>query len=176
VKLIGEQGDRVFLILVGDEMARVLDLDQRKLFPPYNVHSILARGFWEDPTVQIEHVIGLMEGVKVMEEHGRALDTDSDRVFAVNRDSDETILTMTLVHDRIRTWQYVDLKRIENLLRTEELKRREICDEMENWIELVPTSVAHGSITYTVADGAKYLSALVAEQPSCVVEFRGPRG
>ena len=26
--------------------ARVLDLDQRKLFPPYETHSILARGEW----------------------------------------------------------------------------------------------------------------------------------
>lgn len=176
LKLIGEQGDRVFLILVGDEMARVLDLDQRKFFPPYNVDSILARGYWEDPTVEIERVIGFMQGVKVMEEHSRALDMDSNLVYVVNRDSDEILLTMILSNNRIRTSQYVDTALIDRLINTAEPKRRDICDEMEKWIELVPTSVAHGSSTYTVVDGAKYLSALVAEQPSCVVEFRGPRG
>lgn len=44
-------------------LARVLDLDQGRLFQPYNVDSILARGYWDEPEGD-EDAAKLLEGVE----------------------------------------------------------------------------------------------------------------
>jgi hypothetical protein len=55
MKIIAYQGTKRYLLEVGLDhrglpMGRVLDLGQGKLFPPFNIHSILARGYWEEYT------------------------------------------------------------------------------------------------------------------------------
>ena len=46
VKVVAQSG-AAFLLEVADGVGRVLDTEQRCLFPPNAVASILARGYWE---------------------------------------------------------------------------------------------------------------------------------
>jgi hypothetical protein len=39
---------QTLLVDLEDGAGRVLDLDQRKMFPPMPLDSILARGYWRD--------------------------------------------------------------------------------------------------------------------------------
>jgi hypothetical protein len=53
MRAIAKRTDSVWLVTDEEgtdlpEHSRVLDLEQRKLFPRYNTQSILARGDWED--------------------------------------------------------------------------------------------------------------------------------
>lgn len=45
-KIVAQQGRTRFLVQVSDTDARVLDLEQRQYFEPFNMQSILARGYW----------------------------------------------------------------------------------------------------------------------------------
>ncbi|MEM8531929.1 MAG: hypothetical protein AAGF95_13885 [Chloroflexota bacterium] len=50
MKIVGHQNHRGYLLDIGDDRGQVLDLDQRKLFRPFNIHSILTYSLWEDYT------------------------------------------------------------------------------------------------------------------------------
>lgn len=45
---IARQGDSRYLVVVGDGRGRVVDLDARKVYPSWNLESLLARGYWEE--------------------------------------------------------------------------------------------------------------------------------
>jgi hypothetical protein len=47
-EVIAQRGEDCFLLLYEGEEGRILDLRARILFPPMNVHAILAKGYWED--------------------------------------------------------------------------------------------------------------------------------
>ena len=46
MKVIASSGN-AYLIEVGEGVGRVLDVEQRRFFPPNAIHAILARGYWE---------------------------------------------------------------------------------------------------------------------------------
>lgn len=52
MKIIAHQDNRRYLAVTDENeerpLGRVIDLDQGMMFPPFNVHSILARGYWEE--------------------------------------------------------------------------------------------------------------------------------
>ncbi len=47
-KIIAVQGDEVYLIAIGNNLGRVLSLEQGIYFAPFNLESLIARGYWED--------------------------------------------------------------------------------------------------------------------------------
>ena len=53
MKVVAQQGESRYLIDLelddGSERAQIADLGAGKLFPPMLIHSILARGYWEEP-------------------------------------------------------------------------------------------------------------------------------
>ena len=57
------QGPTRYLILTGEEVARILDEGALTLFPEFPIHSLVARGYWtayEGPKDALE---GLLKGV-----------------------------------------------------------------------------------------------------------------
>jgi len=49
-EIIAKQGDDRWLVRVGPEgsdKAQIYDSDMDTLFPEFNIHSILARGYWD---------------------------------------------------------------------------------------------------------------------------------
>jgi hypothetical protein len=55
VKVVAQSGEgTVFLFHVGDDergepVGVVVDVEDGSVHRPFNLHSIIARGFWEDP-------------------------------------------------------------------------------------------------------------------------------
>lgn len=47
-EVIAQRDEDCFLLLYEGEEARILDLRDGILFPPMNVHAILAKGYWEE--------------------------------------------------------------------------------------------------------------------------------
>lgn len=47
-KIIAYRSNSVYLIDIGNGKGRVLDLYQKTYFPPFNLISIIARGYWEE--------------------------------------------------------------------------------------------------------------------------------
>lgn len=47
MKLVAKRGDGVYLVETEPGKGRVLDTEQGQFFPAFNIHSILARGYWE---------------------------------------------------------------------------------------------------------------------------------
>ncbi|NOK58532.1 MAG: hypothetical protein GFH27_549279n338 [Chloroflexi bacterium AL-W] len=50
MKIVAHQNHRVYLLDIGDDRGQVLDLDQKKLFRPFNIHSILTYSPWDEYT------------------------------------------------------------------------------------------------------------------------------
>ena len=73
-KIIGKRGKDNYLIYWGirerdgADIARVLDLSQEKYFPPFNLQSILARGYWEPFEADEAFLHELLTKVKDMNE------------------------------------------------------------------------------------------------------------
>ncbi|MCA1054145.1 hypothetical protein LCM10_04030 [Rossellomorea aquimaris] len=69
-EVIAQRDDDCFLLLYEGEEARILDLRDRILFPPMNVHAILSKGYWED--VRSNRDIGEeMKNIKRIKEWNR---------------------------------------------------------------------------------------------------------
>ena len=77
--VIAKRGENAFLISLKDDwsealasdprpLGRVLDLRQGKLFPPFNIHSILARGYWEPHSMPEEELQQLINRVEDMQD------------------------------------------------------------------------------------------------------------
>jgi hypothetical protein len=47
-EVIAQRDEDCFLLLYEGDEARILDLQDRILFPPMHVDAILAKGYWED--------------------------------------------------------------------------------------------------------------------------------
>jgi len=47
--IIAQRGKNSFLISTGGKIGRVYDLRSGEVYPPMNINSILARGYWEPP-------------------------------------------------------------------------------------------------------------------------------
>lgn len=50
MKIIAHINNIKFLVEVGPNRGRVLNMRSRKLLPEFNIHSILAQGYWEEYT------------------------------------------------------------------------------------------------------------------------------
>ena len=60
-RVIAQRSDVTYLVTEGsDDRAHVLDLAQRTLFPPCNTQSVLARGYWEEPSGELPDVEQLL--------------------------------------------------------------------------------------------------------------------
>jgi hypothetical protein len=80
-RVIGKRSNTVWLLTTdeGDppKTARVLDLEQLKLFPPYPTESIIARGYWEPvPANDQPDVESMMRGVDRMDTVARDHNVD----------------------------------------------------------------------------------------------------
>lgn len=69
MKIIATQGPGRYLIqipstTVGTPMCRILDVDQKRLFPPQSVLSATARGYWQDVTLSDEQTADLLQGIR----------------------------------------------------------------------------------------------------------------
>jgi hypothetical protein len=166
LKVIAQQGDKVFLLLVGEHKARVLDLQQGKLFPAYNLHSILARGYWMDPTATTEQVVELFGQVEILDDYPP---TDGAmRVTVFDIDSGDKLATIESRHGTISIWENPDPSCMPTL---NPGLPKDFFDHMESWTELVPQKVHYRRKEYTLADGDEFLFALVDAQPSNIVGF-----
>ncbi len=80
MRLLAKRSDTVWLLTDDTnnppETARVLDLEQLKLFPSYNYQSILARGYWEAPPDDAPSAEQLLEGIDNMAERARGREID----------------------------------------------------------------------------------------------------
>ena len=63
MKVIATQGKTVWLLLVRPKVGRVLDLERNKLFPEFNLDSIIARGYWEKASMSDKKLKELLKGV-----------------------------------------------------------------------------------------------------------------
>ena len=58
MKIIAQQEGGVYLVQTAKkdnaEQAIVVDMEGKRAHPPFNLQSILARGYWEDPPEEIE--------------------------------------------------------------------------------------------------------------------------
>lgn len=76
-KIIGRRGNDSYLVYWGIreedgmELARVLDTSQKTFFPPFNLHSILARGYWEPFEADDAFLKELLTKVKDVKERGK---------------------------------------------------------------------------------------------------------
>jgi hypothetical protein len=50
MKIIAISGNNAYLVQTEKDKGRVLDMNQKIFFKPFNIHSILARGYWENFT------------------------------------------------------------------------------------------------------------------------------
>lgn len=50
MKIVGIRGNNTLLVDVGGQQGIVFERDSGKAFPPFNIHSIIARGYWEEYT------------------------------------------------------------------------------------------------------------------------------
>lgn len=74
-RVVGRRGDEgeQFLLVVADApnspdvRARVLDMEQKKLFPWMQIGSILKWGYWEEHTCSEKFLAGLLKEVEEVE-------------------------------------------------------------------------------------------------------------
>ena len=164
MKVIAEQGNRVYLLLVGEDMARVLDLDQGKLFPAFNVHSILARGYWEDTNVPLPTIMKLLESVDIMDDYPPKPGTMRATMYDIDSKSKLAVLDST--NGKLRVWENADPNAAPTI---NPGMREDAFDHIESWVQLIPERVQYRGKVYTQEDGDKFLFALVDQQPSNVV-------
>jgi len=64
MKIIAHQGTSAYLVQVSKDKSRVLDMDQKIFFKPFNTQSILARGYWEEYTPKEGELEKLLKKVR----------------------------------------------------------------------------------------------------------------
>lgn len=72
-KIIATRSASGYLIDVGNNQGRVFDIEKKIIFTPFNINSILARGYWEDYPSEGEEpmeVASLIKGAKEMDLEG----------------------------------------------------------------------------------------------------------
>lgn len=163
MQVIAEQGNRVYLLLVGEDMARVLDLDQGKLFPAYNVHSILARGYWEKTSIPLSGITSLLNSVDILDDYPPHSDTMRVTMFDI--ESFNRLATIESRNDRVRTWENADPK--SKPTGTSGVPT-DFFDNIDNWTQLV---LQYRQEVSTPDNGDEFLFALVDQQPSSIVGF-----
>lgn len=59
MEILAQQGEGRYLISLGNDQGQILDLNENALYPPIFIHSILARGYWEDydGNVDLDYVL-----------------------------------------------------------------------------------------------------------------------
>jgi len=162
MKVIAQQGDTVYLIGVGKDLARVLDGEQNKLFPPFNVHSILARGYWENFDGDLETVRGLLNRVAILPDNAFRADELSIQVF--KEGVSEHVATIHAAYENtLLMWEHVSRENIASKFQDsdEGLTLVESVSE-----ELLPEQVEFGGSVFTRSQGNKFLKSLVLAQPS----------
>ena len=50
MEIIAIRGTRKYLVRINEKLGIVYDVNEDTLFPPFNLNSILARGYWEEYT------------------------------------------------------------------------------------------------------------------------------
>jgi hypothetical protein len=61
MKIIAKQGEERFLLQINKQKGRIIDLEQKKVFPENNIQSILLRGYWEEYELTEEETMKLLE-------------------------------------------------------------------------------------------------------------------
>ena len=72
-KVVATQGSGTFLIDVGKGQARVFDIERKVIYTPFNLDSIIARGYWDEYDEEGEGPIdvpSLVKGVKELDLKG----------------------------------------------------------------------------------------------------------
>ena len=64
MKVIGTQGDEVYLVETAPDRGRVLDMAQGALFPEQLIGSIVKWGYWEPHTMPDDELKVLLAKVK----------------------------------------------------------------------------------------------------------------
>ena len=61
MKVVAKQGEDRFLLQINEQKGRIIDLEQKKVFPENNIQSILLRGYWEEYELTEEETMKLLE-------------------------------------------------------------------------------------------------------------------
>jgi len=72
-KVVATQGSGTFLIDVGKGKARVFDIERKVIYTPFNLDSIIARGYWDEYDAEEEGPIdvpSLVKGAKELDLEG----------------------------------------------------------------------------------------------------------
>jgi len=70
MEIIAKRGETSYLLETSLGMGRVLDLEQKVLFPELNIQSILARGYWEPYTGSQDELANLLSQVRIEQADG----------------------------------------------------------------------------------------------------------
>lgn len=63
-KIVAQNGPDTFLVDVGGGKGRILDRGQGVYFAPWNIESILARGYWEPYQGSQDVLVNLLADVR----------------------------------------------------------------------------------------------------------------
>jgi len=65
MEIVAKRGETSYLLETVPGMGRVLDLEQKVLFPEFNIQSILARGYWEPFAGSQDELSNLLSQVRI---------------------------------------------------------------------------------------------------------------
>lgn len=63
-KVIAKRGESAYLIDIGDDKGRILNVEEKVLYPPMFLPSILARGYWDEVEVKPAELKKMLDGVE----------------------------------------------------------------------------------------------------------------
>lgn len=61
MKVVAKQGEERFLLQINEQKGRIIDLEQKKVFPENYIQSILLRGYWEEYNLSKEETKKLLK-------------------------------------------------------------------------------------------------------------------
>jgi hypothetical protein len=77
MKIIGQLlPQAVYLVEIDEKHARVLDLEQRRMYPPYPKAYLLAQSAWQEPRNPNIDLDDLLKGVTVYDDRARGDDAE----------------------------------------------------------------------------------------------------
>ena len=62
--VVAKRGESSYLVDIGGDQGRVLDVEQKVFYPPMFMPSIIARGYWEPAEVDDKTLTGWLEGAE----------------------------------------------------------------------------------------------------------------
>jgi len=70
MEIVARRGETSYLLETAPGIGRVLDLEQKVLFPEFNIQSIIARGYWESYTGSQDELANLLSQVCIEQADG----------------------------------------------------------------------------------------------------------